>query len=141
MQFPSMGPKQTTKFNHRHYSNQSQKTYNRQHNNDRTDNKNIFVVVPYTRGLGERLKKACNSLGIQVNSKGSNTFCSLLVASKDKDTICSKSGVIYHFKCPQVECLEEYIGKSGRTFGDRLREHLRALMPHLPAQPDHRTPS
>ena len=37
-----------------------------------------------------------------------------------------KSEVIYQFKCPHMECSEEYIGESGRTFEDRLKEHLRA---------------
>ena len=37
------------------------------------------------------------------------------MAPGDKDNMCQKSGVIYH-----------YIGESGRTFGDRFREHLRA---------------
>ena len=41
----------------------------------------------------------------------------------------SKSGVIYQFKCPQVDCPEEYIGELGGTFGDRLREHLRVQFP------------
>ena len=44
---------------------------------------------------------------MQVYFKASNTICTFLVALKDKDTI------------------EEF----GRTFGDRLREHLRAPSP------------
>ena len=30
------------------------------------------------------------------------------------------------FKCPHINCSEEYIGESSRTFVDRLKEHLRA---------------
>ena len=40
-----------------------------------------------------------------------------------------KSGVIYRFKCPHINCYEEYIGESGRSFGDRLKEHLRVPSP------------
>ena len=36
-----------------------------------------------------------------------------------------KSGVIYQFKCPHGNCLEEHIGESGRSFGERIKEHLR----------------
>ena len=36
------------------------------------------------------LKKAYNSLGIQVHFKGSNTICTLPVAPKDKDTMYQK---------------------------------------------------
>ena len=69
---------------------------------------NISIVVPYTKGLSKRFKKTCNSLGIQAHFK---------------------SRVIYQFKCPHSNCQEEYIGESGRPFGDRLKEHLRALSP------------
>ena len=41
----------------------------------------------------------------------------------------SQSGVIYQFKYPHVDCPEEYIWESGKTFGDSLRKHLRASSP------------
>ena len=53
----------------------------------------------------------------------------LLMAPKDRDSKLQKSGVIYKFKCPQINCPEEHIGEFGRTFGYRLKEHLRALSP------------
>ena len=40
-----------------------------------------------------------------------------------------KSGVIYRYKCDRVECGEEYIGESSRTFGERFKEHLKAPSP------------
>ena len=92
-------------------------------------NKHISIVIPYTRGLSERFKKTCNSLGIQVNSKGRNNIFTFLMAPRDKDNICQKSGAIYQFKCPHMEYPEEYIVESGRTFGDRLQEHLRVPSP------------
>ena len=48
------------------------------------------------------------------------------MAPKDRDNKLQKNGVIYKFKCPHINCPEEYIGESGRTFWDRLKEHLRA---------------
>ena len=51
------------------------------------------------------------------------------MAPKDKDIKIQKSGVIYKFKCPHINCLEEYIGETGRAFADRLKEHLRAPSP------------
>ena len=41
----------------------------------------------------------------------------------------SKSGVTCRLKCPHINCPEEYIGESDRTFGDRLKEYLRAPSP------------
>ena len=58
-----------------------------------------------------------------------HTIKSLLVAPKDKDPIQKKSGVIYKNQCDRVECDEEYIGESSRTFGERFREYLKAPSP------------
>ena len=51
---------------------------------------------------------------------------------KDKDTKLQKSGVIYKYKCPQINGPEEYmyIGETGRALWDKLKEHLR---PHPPS--------
>ena len=51
------------------------------------------------------------------------------MAPKDKEHITQKSGIIYRFKCDRLECNEEYIGESARTFGERFREHLKAPSP------------
>ena len=51
------------------------------------------------------------------------------MAPKDKDPITKKSGIIYRHKCNRVECYEEYIGESSRTFGERFREHLKTPSP------------
>ena len=51
------------------------------------------------------------------------------MAPKDQDAIQKKSGVIYRYQCDRVECDEEYIGESSRTFGERFKEHLKAPSP------------
>ena len=40
-----------------------------------------------------------------------------------------KSGLIYSYQCPQLECDEEYIGETGRTLGERRKEHLKQPSP------------
>ena len=40
-----------------------------------------------------------------------------------------KSGVFYRYKCDRVECDEEYISESSRTFGERFKEHQKAPSP------------
>ena len=90
------------------------------------------MVVPYIYGLGEKFKRTCNKQGIQVHFKGTNTIKQLLMALKDRDSKLQKSGIIYKCKCPQINCAEESIWESGRTFGDRYKEHLKAPSPiHL----------
>ena len=37
--------------------------------------------------------------------------------------------MIYRYRCGRVDCEKEYIAESGRTFGERLREHMRAPSP------------
>ena len=88
-----------------------------------------YMVVPYHKGVSESLKKTCNKHGIQVYFKGGRTIKSLLMAPKDKDPILKKSGVIYRFKCGRVDCDEEYIGESSRTFAERFKEHQKAPSP------------
>ena len=62
---------------------------------------------------------------------GTNTLKTLLVEPKDKDSKLQKSGVIYNFKCPHINCPDEYIGESGRAFGDRIKEHLMLHHPSI----------
>ena len=40
--------------------------------------------------------------------------------------IPSSRKVIYQYKCDRMECDEEYIGESSRTFGERFKEHQKA---------------
>ena len=125
-------------FQHRHCNNNEPTPTDHQSNNNNNNNgnnqnnnnnRNMFMVFPYIHGLYEKFKRTCNKKGIQVYFKGSNTFKTLLMASKDKDTKLLKSGVIYQYKCPAINCSEEYIGETGSAFGDRLKEHLRAQSP------------
>ena len=87
------------------------------------------IVVPYYRGLSESFKKVCSNHGVQVHFKGGTTIKNLLVASKDQGSMQNRSGVIYRYKYDRVECDDEYIGESSRTFGERFQEHLKALSP------------
>ena len=85
--------------------------------NAASGNQKPYMVVPYVKGLNESLKNVCRKHGVQVYYKGGNK--TLLMAPKDKD-------LIYRYKCNRVECDDEYIGESSRTFGERFREHLKA---------------
>ena len=45
---------------------------------------------------------------------------------KDKDPMVNQSGAIYWFQCGDLDCNDEYIGETSRTFGERYKEHLKA---------------
>ena len=101
----------------------------------RQNNRNIqithrgHITVPYEEGLGETIKNIGKKYGIQAHFRSSKTLKDELVAPKDKDHITNKSGIIYRFKCDRLECDEEYIGETARTFRERLKEHIKAPSP------------
>ena len=61
-------------------------------NNSGSNNRNISIIVPYTKGHSERFKKTCNSLSIQVHFKGHNTIQTLFMAPRTKTTNAVKVG-------------------------------------------------
>ena len=89
------------------------------------------IVVPYHRGFSEGFKKVCSNHGVQAYFKGGTTIKSLLMAPKDQDPMQKRSGVIYRYKCDRVECDEEYIGESSRTFRESFKEHLKTPPQYL----------
>ena len=58
-------------------------------------------------------------------SKETDLSKQLLVQPKDKDPKEKKSGVIYHYQYPAIDCGDEYIGETSRTLGEQYKEHLR----------------
>ena len=82
-------------------------------------------MVPYYSGLSESIKNIGKKFGVEVYCKGGTTIKNLLMTPKDKDPIQKQSGVIYRYQCDRVDCDEEYIGESSRTFGERFKEHLK----------------
>ena len=77
------------------------------------------IVIPYTLGLCESIKKICGRYGIQIHFKGGRSIKSLLVSHKDKDPLVNQSGAIYWYQCGDLGCDDEYIGETSRTFGER----------------------
>ena len=140
-QFPNWALNQ---WHHRFINNNQGNNNNLTNNNNNTNQdknptkRNITLVVPINPGTNEKFKKMCKAKGIQVHYKGTNTLRTLLGNPKDKDPKANKTGIIYHYKCPHINCSEAYIGESGRALGDRVKEHLKAP-PHPPTQHHNRT--
>ena len=134
-------------FEHKHKRDANPTDTNNHNTSGTTDHnkqRNNFHGGSIYTGIGRNVLEACNKQGLQVHFKGTNTIKSLLMAPKDKDNKLQQSGVICKYKCPQINCPEECIGESGRTFGDRFEEHLKAPSPihqhtsttGLPVSPD-----
>ena len=77
------------------------------------------IVIPYTQGLGESIKNIHKKYGIQTHSKGNKTMKDILVKPKDKDPLDRKSVTAYWYQCGELQCDDEYIGETSRTFGER----------------------
>ena len=99
------------------------------------------IVIPYTQGLCESIKKICGRYGIQTHFKGGRTIKSLLVSPKDKDPMVNQSGATYWYQCGDLACDDEYIGETSWTFGERYKEHLKApsAIHHHSSQTGHPT--
>ena len=97
------------------------------------------IVIPYAKGISESIKQACGKYGIQVHFKGNQTIKQILMKPKDKDPKDSKSGAVYSYQCPHLDCDEEYIGETSRTLGERRKEHLKQPSPHTWPCPNNRT--
>ena len=88
------------------------------------------IVIPYTQGLCESIKKICGRYGIQTHFKGGRTIKNLLVSPKNKDPMVNQSGAIYWYQCGDLGCDDEYIGETSRTFDERYKEHLEGPLCH-----------
>ena len=104
---------------------------NNMNNNSSQQNKNISIVIPYIQGLGEKFLKVQQTRHSST-FQSTNTVKQLLMAPNDEDPKLAKSGILYRYKCSNINCREQYIGESGRTLGDRYKECLKAPSPiHL----------
>ena len=56
------------------------------------------IIIPYTQGLCESIKKICGRYGIQTHFKGGSTIKNPLVSPKDKDPMVNQSA-IYWYQC------------------------------------------
>ena len=110
-------------------NNPAQKNKKKNKNTQQNNTPKPYITVPYYKGLSESVKNKCSNFGVQVYFKGGTTIKNLLVKPKDKDPMMKKSGVIYSYKCGRVECEDEYIGESSRTFGERFKEHQKTPSP------------
>ena len=71
----------------------------------------------------------CSKYGFQTYFKGNRRPKNIIVSTKDKDPMEWKSWIIYWCKFQELECNNDYIGKSAQLFGEKFKEHLKASWP------------
>lgn len=84
-----------------------------------------IFFTPYVRGISEKIKRACHQLGIRAVFKSQNTLRQTLMRAKERRPEEAKRGVVY--EVPYAGCSHVYIGETGRSLNDRLKEHRYAV--------------
>ena len=101
------------------------KTTRRHEDEERSDTtRPPLCILPYVRGLSEKIKRICNKRGVKTVFKKTKTARDTLTNVKGTHKNSDK-GVIYQIPC--VDCDHVYIGETGRPFHVRLKEHQRAV--------------
>ena len=90
---------------------------------------NPYIVVPYYKGLSESLKRTCKMYGNASLLQRRQYHQKPPDGSQGQRSYAEEEWIIYRYKCDRVECDEEYIGESSRTFGERFKEHQKTPSP------------
>ena len=94
--------------------------------NDYKTNKKeeLTLCLPYIKGLSEIIQRTCQPLNIRIANKATNTLRSILTKVKTPLDSYQKTGGIYQIPC---SCGEVYIGETGKTINERVKEHKRSV--------------
>ena len=84
-----------------------------------------FVVLPYVRGVSERISRVLRKNGLKVGYKPLNVLRTCFPRPKDKRFALQYRGVVDKVGC--VDCNFVYYGQTDRALETRLKEHTRAL--------------
>ena len=90
------------------------------------DTPKAVVVIPYVKHLSESIRRILSPLKIRTCFRPHRTLRQALVNLKDRVPFQQKAGVIYRIPCSG--CPRVYVGQTGRTLAQRLKEHKRALV-------------
>ncbi|CAH1267006.1 Hypp3654 [Branchiostoma lanceolatum] len=106
--------------------NSSRKNATKDHNPQNKERRaTSFAVLPYIKGVSERLKRAYAKHNVSLFSKPGYTLRNALVRPKDPLVPSERCGVIYKISCEQ--CGEVYVGETERSLGERTEEHQKSV--------------
>ena len=91
----------------------------------KSDRKTPPVVIPYIKGVSEKLRSAFGRFGVATYFKPANTLRQLLVRPKDPISKERVVGPVYHIPCQDEGCGDDYIGETERSLKARFSEHRR----------------
>jgi len=121
-------PVWTFKETERRIQAKADQSANKNRNAKGKDKSRGLVVVPYIKGLSERISRTLRSVNIATAFKPYRTIRNVLVHPKDKIDRDDTTGCVYQIDC--ANCEDTYIGETGRKFGTRLKEHQTDVNAH-----------
>ena len=83
------------------------------------------ITLPYIKGVSEAIRRILAPLCVRTSFRPAHTLRKVLVHVKDSIPPEQRSGVVYRIPCS--ECPKEYIGQTGRSLMQWIKEHRRAL--------------
>ena len=87
------------------------------------------VVLPYVKGVSEKLARVFKRYDIESIHKPSSTLKNLLCSKmKDQVDVLDRTGAVYYIECKKKECRQErekddYTGETDRVTRERMYEH------------------
>ena len=96
---------------------------NRRNDQDTPQEVKGYAVLPYVKGVTERVRRVLSQQNIKVATKPVNTIRQIVSKPKDRVEDLKKTGVIYQIPCS--DCTTVYIGETGRALHTRRAEHER----------------
>ena len=89
------------------------------------ESKPKVLHLPYIRGVSERIERGCRNLGVRTVFKSGNTLRQTLMNVKSRTPKECKRGAVYEIPC--ADCDSVYIGETGRSLKDWIKEHKYAV--------------
>ena len=86
------------------------------------------TVLPHIKGLTKPLKRLLKPYGIRVTTEPLRTLEQMLPSPKDRPPLEEQTNVVYQINC--ADCSWGYIGKTGRAFITRQKEHMKNVKKH-----------
>lgn len=84
-----------------------------------------FVVLPYVRGVSEKILRMLNNNSVTVVFKPLNVLRARFPRLKDKPAALQSTGVVYKIGC--LNCNFVYYGQTDRALATRINEHKGAV--------------
>jgi predicted transcriptional regulator len=111
----------------------SHKTYKKHRNQEpsRKKRQQIWAIFTYIGREIKTITKLFKDANINIAYKTHNTIEHILRPKlSTTDNIYNNSGIFYQLNC--LECPKKYIGRTGRTFKTRYKEHIHAIRNNPP---------